>query len=93
MEWPLTVGDETYFAGPDLNTGPSGPIHDDALDTLLTETYRERFDAKILISPKTWFQASLFTVFLLVFITWLTGAFCLSQFYVGIFNQGFSPSP
>ena len=93
MEWPLTIGEETYFVGPEVNTGPDGPISDEALEALLLEAYRERFDAKKLVSPTTWFQVMVLSVFAAVFLAWATSAFCLSQFYIGIFSRGFTPTP
>ena len=93
MEWPLKIGEDTYFVGPDLNTGPNGPITDEALDALLMEAYRERFDAKKLVSPTTYFQMMVLSIFAVVFFAWLTSAFCLSQFYIGMFSRGFAPSP
>ena len=93
MEWPLTIGEDTYFVGPEVNTGPNGPISDEDLNALLRDAYRERFDAKKIVSPRTWFQVMVMSVFAAVFLAWLTSAFVLSQFYIGIFSRGLSPSP
>jgi hypothetical protein len=92
MDWPLSIGEITYHVGPDLNTGPKGPIDDDELERLLTDAYQDRFDPKSLVSPTNWFKASLFSVFVAIFLTWLTGVLCLSQFYLAIYHQGLTGS-
>lgn len=93
MEWPLQIEDATYFVGPERNTGPDGLIDDDALNTLLEDAYRETFDAKTLVHPETWFKASLFSIFIAIFIAWLAGAFCLTQFYLAVYQQGLNGMP
>lgn len=93
MEWPLPCGDITYFCGPEKNTGPDGLISDDDLEQHLKDAYGERFDASTLVDPTRWFQLISFTVFAAIFVAWALGAFCLFNFYMAIYQQGFDGMP
>jgi hypothetical protein len=93
MEWPIRIGEETYFVGPEHNTCSEGLISDAELERRLKDAYEERFQASSLLNPKHWFQASLFTVFIALFVAWAMGAFCLAQFYLAVYQQGFNAMP
>ena len=88
MDWPIDVHGVTYFVGPERTMGPEGPVDNDTLNTLLQDAYRQRFEAKSLVSPTAWFRVALLSIFVAIFFAWLTSAFCLSQFYLGIYEQG-----
>jgi len=88
MDWPLTLPDCTVYVGPDKNMGPDGPMSDEEVDRRIKDAYAEKFKVRSLVSPTGWFQAGILLIFVAIFLTWLFGVICLSQFYISIYEQG-----
>ena len=85
--WSITAPDGVLHIDGTSFTGPQGPLTIPEATSWLEGHYRERFQVKSLLDPVAYLRGFMMIVFVGVLVAWLMSLFCVTQFYMGLYQM------